>query len=389
MNSTIELTNKKSSKVRTISLSEIKAGMKFDAPVYFEGENLFVEAGLPIRDRDIIKLKNLGIKVLSTEGCLMEETPSPAQEHATLHVFYLKEEEALCLKEYADLRSQTRVLFSLLARKESVPKKNLDDTINAVYRRVKEHPKEMIQIIHGIDNSQADPATAALHAAIVSIVMGCQKKLLGHELLALATAAFFHDLGMLFIPKAIRDKKGALDEREREVMRTHPALSYTMLREMGYSVSVANAVLDHHERWDGRGYPRHIPGAKIHEQALIVSVADAYTALINKKPYRNHYLGYDAIKKILHGVGHQFSPAMVKLLLQSIGIYPLGTVVLLNNYSLGRVIETGEESALRPKVEIIRDKYGEKITPPHEVDLVIRKDLYIVKAVDPAALAAS
>jgi HD-GYP domain-containing protein (c-di-GMP phosphodiesterase class II) len=280
-------------------------------------------------------------------------------------------------------------LFRLLSKKETVPKKSLDDTINTIYRWTKSYPKEMIQVIHGIGNPEADPAAAALHTSIVSIVMGSQKKILGHELLALATAAFFHDIGMLFIPREIREKKGKLDAREMEVMKTHSAMAYTMLREMGYPIGIANAVLDHHERWDGRGYPRRVPGPRIHEQAQIISVADAYTALINKKPYRNHYLGYDAVKQILHGVGNQFSPETVKLLLRSIGVHPLGTVVLLNNYSLGRVIGTREESTLRPKVEIIRDKYGEKITPPHEVDLVVRKDLYIVKAVDPAMLEAS
>jgi HD-GYP domain-containing protein (c-di-GMP phosphodiesterase class II) len=331
----------------------------------------------------------LGIETVETEG-VPESTPEEtAKAHKTLYIFYLKDEEARCFKEYANLLRQTRILFSLLAKRESVPKKSLDDTINAIFHYSKEHPKEMVQIIHGIGNPESDPATAALHTTIIAVVMGCQKKLLGHELLALATAAFFHDIGMLFIPREIREKKGKLDARELEVVKTHSALSYTMLREMGYPVGTANAVLDHHERWDGRGYPRQVPGVRIHELALIIAVADAYTALIKNKPYRAHYLGYDAVKQILHGVGHQFSPETVRLLLRSIGVHPLGTVVLLNNYSLGRVIGTREESTLRPKVEIIRDKYGEKVTPPHEIDLVVRKDLYIVKAIDPIELEAS
>jgi HD-GYP domain-containing protein (c-di-GMP phosphodiesterase class II) len=363
--------------------------MEFDAPVFFEGQNLFVESGIPIRERDITKLKKLGIKTVATAGRLVNKPQEPLKEHTTLHIFYLKNEEARCFKEYTKLLRQTRVLFALVGKREPVPKKNLDDTINTIFRWTKKYPKEMTQIIHGIGNPEADPAAAALHTAIIAVVIGCQKKMLGHELLALATAAFFHDTGMLFIPKEIREKKGKLDTRELEVMKTHSTVSYTMVRELGYPLGIANAVLDHHERWDGRGYPRRVPGVRIHEQARIISVADTYTALINKKPYRDHYLGYDAVKQILHGVGHQFSPETVKLLLRGIGIHPLGTIVLLSNYSLGRVIGTREESTLRPKVEIIRGKYGEKITSPHELDLVVRKDLYIVKAVDPRELEAS
>jgi HD-GYP domain-containing protein (c-di-GMP phosphodiesterase class II) len=372
-----------------ISLSDLKEGMKFSAPVLFEGENLLVEAGIPIRARDLEKLVRLGIKTVATEGWLLPPERESARNHTTLHLFYIKDEEARCLKLYTDLLNQARILFSLLKKKEPIDKKNLDDTISDIYRAAKEHPKEMIQIVHGVDNSTSDPATSALHCAIVAVVMACQRKSLSHETLALTASAFLRDIGMLFIPRDIREKKGGLEPRELAVIRTHSALSYTMLRELGYPIDIANAVLDHHERWDGKGYPRKVPGARIHEQALVVAVADAYTALINRKPYREHFLGYDAVKKILHGVGQQYSAETVKLLLQGIGIYPLGTVVLLSNYSVARVIETGEDSALRPKVEIIRDKYGEKITPPNDIDLAVRKDLYIVKAIDPVTLTAS
>ena len=369
-----------------MSLSDLKEGMRFSAPVVFEGDKLLVDAGIPIRSRDLERLLRLGISTVSTEGRLLPEEQETAQNRTTLHLFYIKDEEARCLKIYADLLSQSKILFSLLKKKEPLDKRNLDDTINEIYRCAKDNPREMIQIIHGVDNSASDPATSALHCAIVAVVMGLRKKTLGHELLALATTAFLHDIGMLFIPREIREKNGALEPRELAVVKTHPALSYTLLRELGYPVGIANAVLDHHERWDGKGYPRKVPGPKIHEQALVTAVADAYIALINNKPYRAHYLGYDAVKKILHGTGQQFNPDVVRLLLGGIGIYPLGTVVLLSNYSVARIMETGEESALRPKVEIIRDKYGEEIAPPHEIDLAVRKDLYIMKAVDPNEL---
>jgi HD-GYP domain-containing protein (c-di-GMP phosphodiesterase class II) len=365
-----------------ISLSDLKEGMRFSAPVVFEGGSLLADSGIPIRARDLEKLRKLGIAVVSTEGRLLPEDRPPAGNRTTLHVFYIKDEEARCLKVYTDLLSQSRILFSLLRKKEPIDKRNLDDTINAVYRAAREKPKEMIQIIHGVDNSASDPATSALHCALLAVAMGMKKKSLGHELLALAATAFLHDVGMLFIPREIREKQGRLEPQELAVVKTHPALSYTILRELGYPVDVANAVLDHHERWNGRGYPRKVPGPRIHERALVTAVADAYTALINDKPYRDHYLGYDAVRKILHGTGLQFHPDVVKLLLAAIGIYPLGTVVLLSNYALARVIETGEDSALRPKVEVIRDKYGEPVAPPHEIDLAARKDLYIVKAVD-------
>jgi HD-GYP domain-containing protein (c-di-GMP phosphodiesterase class II) len=191
---------------------------------------------------------------------------------------------------------------------------------------------------------------------------------------------------MLLIPAAIREKKGNLSARELTVMKTHPALSQAFIKEAGFPLEYSETVLAHHERWDGKGYPRRLAGRAIGERAAVITVADAYAALIRPKPYRRNFLGYDALKTILHGVLHQFCPLNVKLLLKSVGIYPLGSLVLLNSFQVGRVVGTREETALRPQLEIIRDNNGRAVVPPPVVDLTEKKELYILKALDPRDL---
>src|SRR4030042_2553005 len=104
MNRTNSVTTKQSETKKTINLAELKEGMKFSTPVFFEGDNLFVESGLPVRERDIRKLKNLGIEKVSTSGRLIEQTGEAVKEHAPLHVFYMKDENTRCFKHSTHLR---------------------------------------------------------------------------------------------------------------------------------------------------------------------------------------------------------------------------------------------------------------------------------------------
>ncbi|HEQ72167.1 MAG TPA: HD domain-containing protein [Spirochaetia bacterium] len=372
-----------------IDLTSLEEGMRFDAPVFFEGANLFLAPGLPVRIRDIRKLKALGVTTVYTCGNLVHEKPPQERltRHTLLSLLSLQQRETLCLKEYVALLERSRRLFLLFDRKGPVEKKEVDNIVHRIYHLTKDYPKEMVKLIHGIDASTREAAGNALHTTIISVVMGLQKRMLSHEVLSLAAAAFLHDVGMLEIPPLVRDKKEKLSDRERDLIETHPARSAALIRQLGFPLRTAQIVLAHHERWDGKGYPRGVTGDHIPELAHMIAVADAYAALINERPYRRHLLGHDALKTVLRGIGGQFNPETVKLLLQSIGVYPLGSLVLLSNQTIGRVVETREETALRPTVEIIVDRHGQRLSPPATINLGEDRELYIVKTVNPQDLA--
>jgi hypothetical protein len=106
----------------------------------------------------------MGVESVSTAGTPQSEPATPEKPQTPLIVFYLKAEEARCLKDYVNLRTRVRILFSKLSNKEPVPKHDLDNAINAVFRLARENPNEAIQIIHGIDAPKADPSAAAIHS---------------------------------------------------------------------------------------------------------------------------------------------------------------------------------------------------------------------------------
>ena len=108
--------------------------------------------------------------------------------------------------------------------------------------------------------------------------------------------------------------------------------------------------------------------------------------MINNRPYRNSMIGYSAMKNVLSDNGRYFDPRVLKAFLESMGIYPIGSTVQMNNSAIGRVTGTHAEAPLRPVVELIVDEYGNQLGEKESVDLLARKGLFIVTAVDPRSL---
>src|SRR5262245_8285683 len=125
-----------------------------------------------------------------------------------------------------------------------------------------------------------------LRVARLCVHIGREMSMSGHELRLLAHAGLMHDIGKLGIPDAVLDKHSALSESEWALMRTHPEMGLALLDHAGQSSREVLAVLYHHERLDGSGYPYGIRAEGIPIEARIVAVADTYDALTSNRPYR-------------------------------------------------------------------------------------------------------
>ncbi len=135
---------------------------------------------------------------------------------------------------------------------------------------------------------------------------------LGHDVAQeIALSGYLHDLGMLGIPDSILDKPGSLTEAEVAVVRKHPHLGYHILdRLVSLPQSVALAVLHHHERWDGTGYPSGLKGDAIPLAASIIALAEAWDTMTHEVPYRPALLPSEARDRIMRGAGKQFHPEL-------------------------------------------------------------------------------
>jgi HD-GYP domain-containing protein (c-di-GMP phosphodiesterase class II) len=233
-------------------------------------------------------------------------------------------------------------------------------------------------------------AKSSVNAAILSGLIAVELKLAPHKVMQVITGALIHDVGMLRLPKDIIDKKGGLSAAELQRVQAHPLYTYKIInKELLYPEDIAIIALQHHERWDGEGYPRRLAGTNIDLGARIVSVADAFEAMVSQKPYRNSMIGYQAMKNLLSDNSRRFDPDVLNAFIQTMGIYPIGSIILLNNGALARVTEVQGAAPLRPKIKILIDEFGRiyKQDEGDSIDLLVEKSLFIARAVDPKEFA--
>lgn len=138
------------------------------------------------------------------------------------------------------------------------------------------------------------------------------------EIKELKTVGLLHDIGKIAINEGILNKEGKLIEEEMEEIRKHPEIGYRILSTANELSEMAEYVLAHHERWDGKGYPKGLKGEEIPKQSLIISIADAYDAMISERSYRKALTKEYAINQLQKGAGKQFNPEYVTVFIEKV-----------------------------------------------------------------------
>jgi len=215
-----------------------------------------------------------------------------------------------------------------------------------------------------------------VNVAILSLIIGIGLKLPKKDLINLCVGALVHDVGKVFVPKEITNKKGPLTSPEYGLMKEHPKKGYDYLTQQYELNSVCKIItLQHHERVDGNGYPEGLKTDKINYLSRIVSIADVYDALTSDRSYRRAMFASDALEYIMANAGSMFDYEMVVIFTKLIVPFPFGTIVRLSNGDIGIVQETPVSYPLRPTIKIMKssnhESEGNCVSLVTELSLVI------------------
>jgi len=193
----------------------------------------------------------------------------------------------------------------------------------------------------------------SVRSTVIAIIIGKYLKLPNHRLMELGIAALLHDIGMLKLSPETYLKRSDLKEWEKNLIYTHPMHGYIMLQPLKCPPAVSLAVLEHHEQENGLGYPNKLKGESISLYGKIIAVASSYEALTAKRLYKKAKDNHTGIVELLKNEKNQYNRHVVKALIDTLSIYPIGMFVLLSNGKQGRVFEINPSNQHYPAVQLL------------------------------------
>lgn len=188
--------------------------------------------------------------------------------------------------------------------------------------------------------------------------------------MVLGLGSLLHDIGKTQIPQKLLFKPQKLDDEEYRQMRAHAEIGFRILKdEPNVPLLAAHCALQHHERYDGSGYPRGLKGSEIHEYAQLLGLADSYDALTSHRIYRPAMLPHQAVEVLYAGSGTLYSQRILEIFRDKVAIYPPGIMVNLSTGEMGVVARINSDTPHRPVVRVITNPSGETLQVPYELDL--------------------
>jgi HD-GYP domain-containing protein (c-di-GMP phosphodiesterase class II) len=210
-----------------------------------------------------------------------------------------------------------------------------------------------------------------VNVSVLAMAIGIEQDLDGHTLEELALGALLHDIGEVRLPLNLFRKGDALTASERELLHQHPALGLTVVHDSPeLTEAIRRIIVEHHERYDGSGYPSRLRGEAIAPLSQLVGLVDVYDALVTSRYGRPAITPPQAIRQIYKlGLAGQFHKTQVEHMIQCLGVYPIGSLVELSTGERAVVVSTKPELSVKPSLKIICDAKGHPYPSPLLIDL--------------------
>ncbi len=292
-----------------------------------------------------------------------EAAPAPSKLAATPYDSKSFEEAKKVYYEYTKFINET---YTHYATNKTFDNEEIAKRVAALCTYIKNNRNNMLRIISMQEVADQNfLINHSMRSTIVAINIGLQLKMHEEKLVELGIACMLHEVGMIFLPPQLYMSDRQLSAPEKLMMNTHPIVSYNILKKANFSLNAQLAVLEHHERINGSGYPRHVSGDKISLYAKIIAVACSFEAITAPRSYKEERSTFEALVEMLRNSNRQYDGTIMKTLLYSISLYPIGVYVYLSNGKIAQVVDITPGSPRTPFVQVL----GEEDKPPVQVDM--------------------
>lgn len=305
-------------------------------------------------------------------------------------VFTFEGELGSAQRVFIDYEAAVGKLYTSIHAAGTVDMAAVSRTISSVVESIIRNP-DACMLLTAVRDKDSYTYSHAMASSILAAAVGRQVGLPLADIKTLATGALLCDVGKLHISPRILTKSAPLTENEREIVKAHVTQSLEILeKSAGVSPEVISIVKNHHERHNGSGYPKALEGNAIPPFARIVGIVDTYDALISDRAYASGISPADAISMLYTMRNVDFQSELVEEFIQTIGIYPVGSLVELTDGRVGMVVAEHRRRRLRPNLLIVLDSEKNQLGESCEVNLLEEdvdsrgRPLEILKGVDPS-----
>lgn len=313
--------------------------------------------------------KELRRRVLAAEPSHEEEPPPEDTGPIPAELVGYREELTKAKRVYTQAKTMVQDLLHEARLGKSVDGEKAQVVVNEMVDSIFRNQDALLSLSR-LKNYDDYTFQHCLNVSVLTLALGRNLGMVQDELRRLGVGAILHDVGKMSIPEEILNKPGRYTDEEFAVMKNHPLLGAKILMNApGVEEESVAVALNHHERFTGRGYPRGLEGMAIGKFGLISAIVDVYDAITSDRVYHKGLPSHQAIQKIYEWGKTDYYPVYVQKFIQCLGVYPIGTAVVLDTGELGVVYQQNHNDLLRPWARIIRDASGKPLPRPADVDL--------------------
>lgn len=378
--------------MKKVPMVELKSGVVLDEDILSTDLQLLIRRGSKINEYMLDKLRERGIEFVVTASSQFEE-----KEDVSLNEHHFLMQLKKNLNRIYDRSEIESVLpLELVEKTVDVLRDIFRDSRMGVFGNLDEVEGEVEELLKSVVSTSGRAVNIyslanysdflfwhAVNVATLMIIIFRDDPEWSASISDVTLGSLLHNIGMMRIPVSVFNKPGQLTQREFAMVMEHPRYSYQMVKDnTEMNEFVQRMVLEHHERYDGSGYPQRLVGETIHPLSLMLSICDTYVALTSERLHRRRLSPNQAISNIIIRSYDVYGGNTVNRFLRHVGLYPVGSLVKLNEGSFAVVYSISSEHLTHPVVKKIYDKNFTLIDPPELIDLSENQELYILSPIN-------
>lgn len=334
-----------------VPIDDVKPGMIIGEDVFSDVGQMLISANTELDEKNLGKLRLYGIYILPIKGTIdygnIEVEQNIPAKKLTRDTQEFKNFESCYTNHSLSLQDQ----MLNIGEGKNINISELFLISEDLLQTVK-HKRDLFNFLGNIKNFDDYTYSHSLNVSLISYTIGQWLSFRQKKLMRLAIAGLLHDIGKIKINRDILNKPGKLTDDEYKEIKKHTIYGFQLLKNQDISHDIKMAVLMHHERYDGSGYPLGVKNNQINNFAKIVAVADIYDALTSDRPYRNKFSPFHVIRQFEQDYFGHLDTRILMTFLQNIAYCYLDSYCVLSTGKKGKIIFINKQFPSRPIVQV-------------------------------------